>query len=672
MKLVPIDFEYHSSEEPNLHLVCCSLYYNNEMKEFWLNNKRDTQKLKEFLLSIRDEIALVSFNVSAEARSLLSLGLDVRKFKWVDIQAEYKMLINHNHKIQYGKHYFSKSKTHKTTKPPVGIYNMTEEEKKAKDFSKPETNLLACTYKLLGKDVTDDKDQKDEMRDLILTRDSVKIEARKDDIQKYCSSDVLDLLKLWERIKEEYRAFFKSLMTRSSSMVSMKEVFFRGETVARQAIIEHIGYPVKVDELKNLAANIPHAYRDLIEDINSQFDWPLFKVNKTNAIGYSRNQKGWQEFIAKTEYADKWAKTEKGAISLAKDSFEEKFNFNHNYPKGNFFAQVIRYLKTDQALKSMNIKGKKETIFHSLGSDGRVRPYLNSYGSQSSRYQPKATSYMFLKTAWTRVLVHPHKDYCICGIDYKSEEALIGALNSNDKAMIEAYRSGDVYLDFAKRAGAVPEDATKSTHKKERDLFKSTYLGISYLMGPKSLAQKLTNDTGVKRTEEEAKDLIDKFYSAYPRYKQYLDRVYSEYLNNGFHKLFDGWVMFGDNDNYRSVSNMPIQGMGAVILRRAIQLAQDAGVKIIAPLHDALYIEYKDPSHIDKLAEAMTQAFVDSYPNNPNASLIKLDIEAWGDSLREGTFKTPGGLVVSSEPRHVDPRGRAEYEKFKKYLMPKN
>jgi len=666
-KLVPIDFEFYNSEEPNLHLVCCSLIYKDKLYEYWLNDDTDREKLIRNLNRINEEgLALLCFNATAEGRALLSLNLNVCNFKWVCLNAEWKMLTNHNHKYAYGEQYIDGK--YVVTNPPRNVYNMTEEQKKHKNFSKVRHNLLACTYKMLGTKERD-KEYKDKMRDIILTKDHNLIEDKKKEIQDYCSADIHDLLGIFKNIVRAYDDFFGRFTVRENYWVSVKEMLWRGETMARAAKMQQLGYPVDVDKLKNFANNIPNILRELIEDINSQFDWDLFSPNKS-AHGYKQNQKEWKMFIAEGEHVDGWLRTDKGDYSLSLEAFEKKFSWRHDYPKGNFYAQALRYLKTKQALNGFNTDPNKKNIFKDLGQDGRVRAYLNPYGSQSGRFQPPSTSFMFLKPAWTRTLTHPVEGRAICGIDYKSEEALIGALNSNDTAMLEAYASGDVYLDFAKRAGAIPMDGTKEQYKKERDLFKATYLGISYLMGAKSLAKKLTGDTGQSYTETQAKDLIDKFYNAYPQYKKYLDQVVAQYEHFNFIKLQDGYVMFGDNDNYRSVSNMPIQGMGSCILRKAIQLAQDAGLDVIIPLHDALYIEYDagDYEAIVTLAECMKKAFAECYPNNPKAELIKLDIETWSSNYEKGQF-TFKNYEINQEKFHIDPRGRAEYERYKKYMQ---
>ena len=42
------------------------------------------------------------------------------------------------------------------------------------------------------------------------------------------------------------------------------------------------------------------------------------------------------------------------------------------------------------------------------------------------------------------------------------------------------------------------------------------------------------------------------------------------------------------------VRNFPIQGEGRAMLRKAVSLCLDRGLKVITPLHDAIYIESTD------------------------------------------------------------------------------
>lgn len=671
-KYAAIDFEYNTTNEAKLNLVCCSILRSEdeEIGEFWLyrgatNPQGFTNKLllKVYIEQLHNEgYHFIAFNVVAEAQCFISLGLKPEEFNWVDLQLEWKMLCNHNHKYQYGKQFIDGKK--KTTFPPQNKWKQTEEERKLSDNSKPGKSLASFLYKML--DVEVDTDHKDYMRDIIISSVEEDINNFRDEIQRYCTSDVKYLYPAWKEVVKAYNEVSKQYRPR------FEEVLYRGDTAARTAKMTSLGYPVNLAKVKRFTASVPEINKELAEDINNQFDEDLFAWNNRDQR-YSKKIKAWKEIISKSEYAPRWMRTEKGDFSCSLDAFEKIFNYRHDYPRGNFFAQVMRYLKTQRSFNGFLPKGKtaknKETFFDSVGSDERVRAWLNPYGAQSARYQPKATGFIPLKASWMRSLIEPKKGRAICGIDYGSQEFLLAALISKDKNMIDAYRSGDVYLYFAKLAGAVPWDGKKEDYKEERNLFKSTTLGISYNMGAEGLSRKLTDDTGKDVSVEQAQDLIDKFESAYPDYTKWIEDIrYTYYYHSKCIKLADGWMMFGDNDNKRSVSNVPIQGMGSCIIRKAIKYAQDAGLDVLYPLHDALYIEYDsfDWTAIEKLQESMYKAFYSFFPGQfEEASLIRLDVDTWSPDYSDN-MENPIGAKV--QKIYVDDRSASEYERFSKYM----
>lgn len=686
-KYACIDFEYNGTSEEKLNLVCCSISFSNvdPVLEFWTH--RDESERIRLVKAIKDlndmGYIFLAFNVVAEAHSFISLGLDPTDFQWLDLQVEYKMLLNHNHEYMYGKQLYNGQV--KKTSPPKNKWQWTEEEKRAADNSKPQKSLASCLYKLLG--IIVDTDHKNEMRDIIIRANYEEIEANKKPIQDYCTSDTKYLFPAWLKVIEAYRKHLSSVIViekdgekieKEGYRPTIEEVLYRGESAARTAKMISLGYPVNVDKVRKFAASVPDINKEMCEDINSQFEEgkkPFRWNNKEQR--YSKQIKLWKQWIGESDYADTWMRTKKEAYSTSIDAFEKQFSWRHEYPRGNFFAQVMRYLKTQRSFngfipKSANAKNK-ETFFDSLGSDGRVRAWLNPYGSQSARFQPKATGFLPLKASWMRSMIEPKKGRAIASIDYGSQEFLIAALISKDMNMIDAYKSGDVYLYFAKLAGAVPWDGKKEDYAAERNLFKSTTLGISYNMGALGLSKKLTDDTGREVTEKEAQELINKFELAYPNYKKWIGDLRYTYDNySRCIKLPDGWIMFGDNDNKRSVSNVPIQGFGSCILRQAIKNSQNSNLDIIFPLHDALYSEYlsQDFSAIDLLAESMKKAFVYYFDDDmkEHASLIRLDANVWSPDYEDGYFTTPKGLHVKSQKIYIDERSVSEYERFKKYM----
>lgn len=667
-KVIPIDFEFNGTKEARLNLVCCSMQVDGKLEEYWLHDG-EYYELRNRILELREQgYIFLAFNVIAEAQSFISLGINPTKCQWLDLQQDWKMLTNHCHKFMYGDQIIKGRKV--TTRAPK--YG----DDKTVSNAKPDKNLVACIYKLLGIDLN--LAIKNEIRDLIISANVDKIEANKKLIMDYCTSDIKYLVPAYDKVIQFLGDYFE----RKPEKSTLEHALLRGETASRCALMQATGYPVDVEKMRNFSNNVPNILKDLCEDINSQFDAKFFKWNKKEEK-FSMFLKPIKDWIENSEYKNKWLMTApsktkpNGDYSLSLDAWEKHFSYRHEYPRNHLPAQVLRYLKTRRSLNGFLPKSStalsRETIFDSLGSDGRVRSYLNPYGSQSSRFQPKATSFLFLKSAWVRSLCSPKKGSAIVGIDYKSEEFLLAGLIANDKNMIEAYKSGDVYLYFAKLAGAVPWDGTKKEYEKTRDLFKATTLGISYSMGAEALARKLSDDTGEKYTKKDAQELISKFSKAYPDYTRWIDIARYTYRERKYWQLPDGWTMFGGNDNERSISNMPVQGLGGCILRKAIALAQDAGLKVILPLHDAVYVEFpsNDFSKIDLLAKCMREAFGYFFEGETKKlaeELVGLDFNIWGPDFEDGEFKTPAGYEGKKQTIYIDGRALDEYERFKKYF----
>lgn len=664
---VYIDFEFNQTQEEFLNLVCCSLQVGTSpVEEFWLHNsEKGVEDLSERLRQLDNEGAIfVAYAVVAEARSFYSLGIDPYKINWIDLYLEYRHLSNHKDEIMYGKHYVDGKVKDTKRLPPK--WQRTEEDRK---FGfKQKFNLVECAYKFCN--VKIDSKHKDVMRDLIISDPDSFNENQKKAIMAYCSEDVKYLPEIHSAMLETYeelKMFDKEKL--------LKDLLLRGKYAALTAIRESRGYPIAYEKAKNFSSHVESILADTQREINklfpeiSPFNWN----HKQQRFNF--RQKFVQDWVAENENKDKWLKTDKGALSLSLDAWQQVYSYNHTYPKDIFGAQMVRYLKLKQSLNGfLPSKSKKsKSLWDSVGSDGWVRPYMGIYGSQSSRSQPSATSFLMLKPAWMRALVYPPEGYVITGLDYGSEEFLISACLSEDEDMIEAYESGDPYLAFAKLVGAVPRNATKKSHARERVPYKSTVLGLSYDMTKIGLAAKLTRDTGEEWTEEMAQDQIDQFAEAFSEFIDFKENCYETYQSEGYLELRDGWRLWGDNDNERSVKNFVIQGAGAAIMRAADMYCHEAGLYVPITLHDALYILHRedDLGAIDKAIDCMHRGFVEYFPEKirHRAASINIDAEVWGPGLKgKETVTTPAGRIVNCEDIHIDERAIDDYKKFSRYF----
>lgn len=662
---VSFDSEYNKSSERKMNVVCLSFREGSEYHEYWTNNdnRHHISLVNSYLSELPKDTVILSFATEAEASALLSLGIDPLRFKWVDLQIECKMLYNHNKIIMCGKHIQDGRKINiKPTYNQWGKMNIV----------KPPTNLASCLYHFL--DVEIDTDEKEAMKDLIISQDNDGIEANKKRIMKYCSSDTQYLPMLWHKIQTLY----KQHVPKKYQDTLLEEAISRGEYSVRTAMMVRHGLPINTEWAKNLAENVPMALTECIQDINSQFpENTPFKFDKKKST-YVMNTKVLREYIKSMNFQN-WPLTDGGVkgkkeFSLALEAWEEFFNYRHDFPRGNLGAQIVRYLKLKQSLNSFNIKDEKKSFFSTVGSDGHSRPYFNTFGAQSSRSQPKSTGFLFLKGAWTRSLAQPPKGYVIGAIDYSSQEFLIGGVQANDLKMIEAYASGDVYLAYGKEIGVIPKDGTKKTHGQQRDAQKPVILGWQYWSTGYSLSYELTNQTGRKWTPEEAQPLLDKLDSVYHRFAAYRKKTVDEYAAYKYLRLPDGWGMFGDNPSFRSAANFKTQGMGAAIMRKAVAFAQDRGLVILQTLHDALYIMSpveKIQEDMDTLKQCMWEAFIFFFEGQAKeyAKMIRMDGKIWGPDLEEGQVVTNKGFKLESSKIHIDPRSKEEYNIFSKYFF---
>jgi DNA polymerase I-like protein with 3'-5' exonuclease and polymerase domains len=201
--------------------------------------------------------------------------------------------------------------------------------------------------------------------------------------------------------------------------------------------------------------------------------------------------------------------------------------------------------------------------------------------------------------------------------------------------MAEAYLSGDPYLAFAKQAGAVPAYATKQSHPNERELFKACALGVQYGMGEKSLAAR------IGRPVVEARRLLSMHHRTYAKFWAWSKAAVARAMLHGVLNTVFGWrVHAGPETTARSLMNFPMQANGAEILRLACCLTTEGGIKVCAPVHDAILIEAA-ADDIDKVVQE-TQALM------KRAGEVVLD----GFPLRSDVE------LVEYPDRYADPRGR--------------
>jgi len=180
-------------------------------------------------------------------------------------------------------------------------------------------------------------------------------------------------------------------------------------------------------------------------------------------------------------------------------------------------------------------------------------------------------------------------------IDWSSMEFLIAASLSDGhcgpiNTMLDMYNSGDPYLAFAQRVGAIPSHITKQTlgnYAVVRNQYKTMLLATQYGMMAETLAARL----GVSSFE--AHEMLSQHRELFAQYWAWSDDWVQYALQTGTMRTACGWTCAtGITEfNDRSIRNWPIQATGADILRIACILATRHGIRLLAPVHDAVLIE---------------------------------------------------------------------------------
>ena len=381
----------------------------------------------------------------------------------------------------------------------------------------------------------------------------------------YCETDVVALHNLLPAIEKD---------------TDLLPALLRGTYMAAVATIESHGMPIDIETLSVFRAHWEDIKSHLIAAVDTKYGVYVGQSFKKDRFKFYLAQRGIS-----------WPMLPSGQLELSAEVFKEK-------------AKIHPELQGLHELRTLTSRLRLSDF--PVGLDGRNRCMLSPFSSKTGRNQPKTSKFVFGLSSWLRGLIKPSEGHGLAYIDWSQQEFGIAAALSGDIKMMAAYESGDPYLEFAKQAGAVPPDATKHTHREERERFKSCCLGMNYSMGAASLALR----AGIH--ELEALRLIELHHQTYQTFWKWSESAVNYAMMYGkIHTFFVWQCRVPKMANPRSFANFPMQGNGAEILRLACIYGIKRGIKICAPVHDAVLIEAPIEvldDHIAIMQDAMRQA----------------------------------------------------------------
>ena len=412
--------------------------------------------------------------------------------------------------------------------------------------------------------------EKDSMRDLILSGGPWS-KGQRSAILDYCEQDVIALGPLLNAM----------LKRKPWSELQLNQALLRGRYMKAVGAMQHRGIPIDLNLLGTLNANWDAIKQKLIARVDTQYG---VYVDGT-----------FKEALFETYLAHKqipWPRLDSGRLALDRDTFS---TMNMRYPA----IQPLHELrKTLGELKLNKL---------AVGRDGRNRTILSPFAAKTGRNQPSTTKFVFGPAKWVRGFIKPEEGMASAYCDWSSQEIAIAAALSGDELLWAAYESGDPYIAFAIQAGLAPPEATKETHKDIRNRCKSVVLGTNYGMSAYGVAQ------AAKIHELEAKALLQKHRETYRKFWAWAENNKDRGLLGLKLETCFGWpiqVTAGDV-KANTFLNWPMQAHGAEMMRIACILAVERGIKLCAPIHDALLIEARSDqidSEVVKLKECMAEA----------------------------------------------------------------
>jgi DNA polymerase I-like protein with 3'-5' exonuclease and polymerase domains len=455
--------------------------------------------------------------------------------------------------------------------------------------------------------------EKEEMRQLAI-RGGPFTDAERAALLSYCAEDVAALARL-----------LPAMLPR----IDLGRALLRGRYAWAVAAMEHRGIPLDVPTFEHLKSRWSAVQSRLVAEVDQRyhvFEGTTFKRDR------------FARYLVEREIP--WPMLESGQLDLSDDTFRSQ-------AKVHPVVAELRELRA--ALGQMR-------LFEDLaiGPDGRNRTSIAPFRARTGRNQPSNAKFIFGPSRWLRSLIRPEPGMAVAYLDFISQEIAVGAALSGDAAMLEAYSSGDFYLAFARQAGAVPADATKATHGEARSLFKAAALAVMYGMGPESLAQKIGKPTAA------AAELLTLHRRTYPQFWKWSQAAVDRATLTGQIRTVFGWPLrVGPSmdptrpaANPRALSNFPVQGNAAEMLRLACCLLVERGIGLCAPVHDAVMVE----GPVDQIEEVVDQ----TRAAMTEASRVVLRGFEIGADVK----------IVSWPDRYVDDAGAAFWETVLRLAAP--
>jgi DNA polymerase-1 len=361
------------------------------------------------------------------------------------------------------------------------------------------------------------------------------------------------------------------------------------------ARMEKVGVGVDVPYLRELASGLEAEVRRLETEIQEAAGH-AFTVNSTKQL----------RSVLFDELGLQPQKKTKTGFSTDAASLEK---LRGQHP---IIELLLRYREVEKLRSTYG-----ENLLAYVGGDGRIHATFNQTVARTGRLSSDAPNLHNIPIRreegrrFRRAFV-PAEGHELLVADYNQIELRVIAHLAEDPGLIEAFTSGrDIHTTTAARVFGV-DPANVDVEKRSKA--KMVSYGLAYGMESYGLAQRLGIPT------DEAAEILDAYFEAFPRVKAYMDRVVAEARDRGYTETLFGrrrLIPELSSSNYRlrqagerQAMNAGIQGLAADIFKVALVRLDRAldqrgcSSRIILQVHDEVLLEVPPEEH--ELAAELT------------------------------------------------------------------
>lgn len=239
-----------------------------------------------------------------------------------------------------------------------------------------------------------------------------------------------------------------------------------------------------------------------------------------------------------------------------------------------------------------------------------------------------------------KAFFYEEENISLLSLDYSQIELRILAHVANCKPLIEIFNNGhDIHSETARKVFSIPDDDEVPSILRRKA--KAVNFGIVYGISDWGLAEQISCPV------QEAKTIINQFYTIYPEIKKYFDDVINFATENGYVKtLFNRrrYISEIQSDNHqtrefgkRAAMNAPIQGTAADLIKIAM-IEIDKKIKenhlkscLVLQIHDELIFKVYDDEK-EKLYNLVKSCMENVYPLQVKLEVNGSIAKTWYDT----------------------------------------